>query len=707
MLRKKRFPYQAPPEAVAAAASRGPTAGSLQAHDVIATARTRRRPVAVARRVPAERVERAARLRRASPTSGHPLMVAGPQVAYFNPQILMEEDVHAPGAPRPARGSTRRARRSSASTSTSSSAAGATTRGARRRPARTSSTRSRSPTCRDDRRTTASAASACRSRCSRRRTAGCRRPATRRRPGAQTLRAERTKLGPRRRPRHRARQAGAVHEAALDLLPRGRLAPPASWTSTRPRWSASPATFQRAASKIGYTFNWFYADAEHIAYFNSGANPVRAKGIDHDFPVAREVRVARLEPGHLAARRFTPLRRSTRRRSTSATWSTGTTSRRAASAASDENAYSSTYRSVLLEDRAEAAIARRAQADAAGADRRRWRWRARPTCARTSVLPLALEVVGRPRDPALRGAVDELRAWLRAGGLRRDANQRRRLRARRRDPDHGRLVAAVGAGEFQPVLGAAAFRRADRRPSTIDNAPNNGGEHLGSAYQDGWYGYVRKDLRTVLGRKVRGPYSRVYCGGGSLKRCRAALRTSLRAALAPSPATKLYGGDPKCREARRPVVLRRGPPPPGRRRHPAADPLDQPPDVPAGRTRSSRRCHARSASGSRLPQRDLHRAPRRRATRLTRSACWRSSSTRARGSSERCEVRLGELAVVLHGSPAQLDAAQPWLPGPAAADRARGAPLRGRLGARARAARARRRGCSRSARRTSRARWRC
>ena len=31
--------------------------------------------------------------------SGKPLMVAGPQVAYFNPQILMEQDVHAPAAP--------------------------------------------------------------------------------------------------------------------------------------------------------------------------------------------------------------------------------------------------------------------------------------------------------------------------------------------------------------------------------------------------------------------------------------------------------------------------------------------------------------------------------------------------------------------------------------------------------------------------------
>ena len=56
---------------------------------------------------------------------------------------------------------------------------------------------------------------------------------------------------------------------------------------------------------------------------------------------------------------------------------------------------------------------------------------------------------------------------------------------------------------------------------------------------------MRKDLRTLLGLKVRGRYSREYCGGGSLKRCRRALRGSLRAALS-VPASELYGGDPKC-----------------------------------------------------------------------------------------------------------------------------------------------------------------
>jgi hypothetical protein len=54
----------------------------------------------------------------------------------------------------------------------------------------------------------------------------------------------------------------------------------------KPEVEKDTASFQRAASKIGYTFNWFYADSEHIAYFNSGANPVRAAGVDHNFPVA-------------------------------------------------------------------------------------------------------------------------------------------------------------------------------------------------------------------------------------------------------------------------------------------------------------------------------------------------------------------------------------------------------------------------------------
>ena len=66
--------------------------------------------------------------------------------------------------------------------------------------------------------------------------------------------------------------------------------------------------------------------------------------------------------------------------------------------------------------------------------------------------------------------------------------------------------------EFEPVLGKTAASKT-LPPPALDNAPNNGGAHLGSAYQDGWYGYVSKDLRTLARRRsVQGRYARGFCG---------------------------------------------------------------------------------------------------------------------------------------------------------------------------------------------------
>jgi hypothetical protein len=77
----------------------------------------------------------------------------------------------------------------------------------------------------------------------------------------------------------------------------------------------------------------------------------------------------------------------------------------------------------------------------------------------------------------------------------------------------------------------------------LDNEPNNHGDHLGSAYQDGWWGYISRDLRSILGLPVTGSPSRIYCGGGSLNKCRTDLRKSLKDALALTDA-QLYDEDP-------------------------------------------------------------------------------------------------------------------------------------------------------------------
>src|SRR5688500_340709 len=83
-----------------------------------------------------------------------------------------------------------------------------------------------------------------------------------------------------------------------------------------------------------------------------------------------------------------------------------------------------------------------------------------------------------------------------------------------------RLADAV----MSPVLGPLVDRLAALHARSNDAGPG------GSAYISGWYGYVDKDLRTLLGKQVRQPYSRRYCGGGSLAACTASLRAALAAA---------------------------------------------------------------------------------------------------------------------------------------------------------------------------------
>jgi hypothetical protein len=157
-------------------------------------------------------------------------------------------------------------------------------------------------------------------------------------------------------------------------------------------------------------------------------------------------------------------------------------------------------------------------------------------------------VLGRQRDPRLSGAIDTLKEWRRDGTHRvdrdRDGTYDDADAVRIMDAWWPRLVQA----DFGPTMHRALF---DTLTETVpfDDPPNGGGQHVGSAYQSGWYGYVSKDLRTLLRRRVRGRYARGFCGGGSLGRCRRSLAESLRAALLVDPA-QLYR-DPVCTQAGR------------------------------------------------------------------------------------------------------------------------------------------------------------
>jgi hypothetical protein len=304
------------------------------------------------------------------------------------------------------------------------------------------------------------------------------------------------------------------------------------------------ASFQRAAAKIGYTFNWLYADDRDVAYFNSGNNPVRAKGTTGQLPMSAANTWVDFDPNTNMAR-YTPFEQHPQ--VINQDWITSWNNRQAQGyAGADSNLYSSVYRSQMLDQEIASRLKGGAKLTLPGLiDAME---EAGTTDLRgEQVLPWALKVIGSPSDPRLKAAVATLTAWVASGAHRRDHNGDGAY-------DNAEAVRIMDAwwprwlrAEFEPTLGKKLF---DAVPYQQDNSPNGDGVHHGSAYQEGWYGYASKDLRQVLGVPVKERYARTFCGGGDLATCRTALRDSLAAALA-VPASQLYSGDSTCQKANR------------------------------------------------------------------------------------------------------------------------------------------------------------
>ena len=143
------------------------------------------------------------------------------------------------------------------------------------------------------------------------------------------------------------------------------------------------------------------------------------------------------------------------------------------------------------------------------------------------VWPIIRAVLQTGLAPSARAeaAAGLLDSWRANGSSRLD----RELDGKVDDPGAAVMDAAwprLADAVMNPVLGPLVGRLAALQGRSDDANPG------GSAYISGWYGYVDKDLRTLLGREVRGPYSRRYCGAGVLATCRDALWAALDAAAA-------------------------------------------------------------------------------------------------------------------------------------------------------------------------------
>jgi acyl-homoserine lactone acylase PvdQ len=315
-----------------------------------------------------------------------------------------------------------------------------------------------------------------------------------------------------------------------------------------PAAMTSPADFQQAASHVTYTFNWFYIDANHIAYYNSGLNPTRAANVDPNLPMWADpaYQWRNWDPGTNTVAN-TPF--AEHPNSIDQDYYESWNNKIAKGYTVPAFADGSVYRSNLLNDRIKALInsgtkvtrASLAQAmeDAALTDLRG-----------EDVLPKLLQVIDTApvTDPAQQAAVTSLKTWLNAGAKRRETSAGSKTYA---NADAVRTMDAwwplLAKAEFAPGLGDDLYN-ALAGAASIDESPaasHSGVTHQGSSFQSGWWSYVDKDIRAVLGQPVAGGLADKYCGGGSLSACRTTLLTTLAQAAA-TPAAAVYPGDASC-----------------------------------------------------------------------------------------------------------------------------------------------------------------
>jgi acyl-homoserine lactone acylase PvdQ len=284
----------------------------------------------------------------------------------------------------------------------------------------------------------------------------------------------------------------------------------------------SAQDFLTTMSTVELAFNWFYADDRDIAMFSSGRLPIRAVGTDPGLPTVGN--------GDFDWRGFVPFSGHPQvinpRTGAILSWN----NKPAPNVVSSDANFS--YGSIQRVDLLRAAVSSRKKhtvATLTGAMNKA----ATQDLRVVRVWPVirAVLMTGPAPTPRAEAAAHLVDDWRLLGSSRLDADLDGEIDAPGAavmDAAWPRLADAV----LGPTLGPLVDRLAELNPRSADPGPD------GSAFRSGWYGYVDKDLRSLLGRDVRGPYSRRYCGAGGLVACRDALWQALDAAAATLEATQ-------------------------------------------------------------------------------------------------------------------------------------------------------------------------
>jgi hypothetical protein len=276
----------------------------------------------------------------------------------------------------------------------------------------------------------------------------------------------------------------------------------------------SAQQFTRQLSNFEMSFNGFYVDSKHIAYVSCGRLPIRAAGVDPAFPT---VGTGQYDwQGFLA-----PAKHPQAIDPASGVIVNWNNKPAPGFGAADDNfSYGPIFRSLLLSRGVQGGGKQsvvglvNVMNKAATQDLRA-----------VEVWPTIVTMLQRAGSPTARDQqlVDLVTKWSQSGASRLDRN----LDGKVDDPGAAILDAVwpkLSSAVLTPVLGSLTTRLAGLMEQ--DDAPNPSG----SAYIDGWYGYVEKDLSSVLGTEVAGPFANRYCGGGDATACAQSLWSAIDSA---------------------------------------------------------------------------------------------------------------------------------------------------------------------------------
>ncbi|MEA2443248.1 MAG: hypothetical protein QOJ12_540 [Thermoleophilales bacterium] len=281
----------------------------------------------------------------------------------------------------------------------------------------------------------------------------------------------------------------------------------------------SASSFFKSINKLEHSFNALYADDRDIAMFSTGLLPIRPKNVDPSLPprgTGDEEWTGDLSAkGH--PQEINP------KSGYILNWN----NRPAPGfAAADDNwDYGSVHRVEQFDPIKKVSRARlnnvvSVMNGAATQDLRS-----------TQLTPVVDQVLGTSAAPSPRAQrmLEIVKDWNAQGSSRLDVDLDGKVDhpgAAIWDAWYPKLADAV----LSPVLGDLTQKFADFHGRGA------------SSYGGGWYSYIDKDLRTLLGQSVKAKYSTRYCGKGDLSACQASIWAALDAAGADLEAAQ--GADP-------------------------------------------------------------------------------------------------------------------------------------------------------------------